>query len=260
MATDIERDEDEEEDDLDGIDLDALELGDIDLGDEPAAKKPWVSVVVLLLAGALVLWIPSTDWFRLLGQDGGHFFVLAAVGIVIGILLGRALWRLAAASYVATSQRKTGGARLPSRVSRGALLALVLLGAGVILYVSSDPSLQQGQGSQLAWFAAALGAVVVGVIFGRWLLLQATASPSAPRVPIKLPPWFKWVTLSLLVGTALFVLVGKVAGVAGDQSSLEFILAAAGFVAGVGGAIWLARRFDEWEKKHAAKTEGKHER
>ena len=82
--------------------------------------------------------------------------------------------------------------------------------------------------------------------------MQAEASAKKVdnnRPPIRLPPWFKWVTLAALVLIGLFALVAPwVVDDAADQS-MQFGLGGVGFAVGVAAAIWLARRFDETEER-----------
>jgi hypothetical protein len=246
-------------DDLAGVDLSSLDLEGIDLEDHPSPVWRWIGLAVLVGMGALVLWLPTTDWFRLTGHDSGPFFALTAAGVIIGILLGRWLWRWAMAAAERYAARAAERERHepegpPSPWLRRLTLLAVVGGAAAILYFSGSAYNQEGERYQSLWFAVAAGAIVVGILLGRWLLMQAAARTAATgeRPKIVLPPWFKWVTLGILGGTGVIVLVAKIASGA-EAGAFDFPLGAAGFVAGVGGAIWLARRFEEWERRNEAK-------
>src|SRR5690349_11492994 len=92
-------------DDLAGVDLARLDLDHIDLADEP--RSPWWTRLLTLLLfglGALVLWVPSTEYYRMRGDGSPLFVVLGVAGIGTGLLLSRVLWRWAeeaAAAYAA---------------------------------------------------------------------------------------------------------------------------------------------------------------
>jgi hypothetical protein len=252
-----------EDDDLAGVDLSQLDLEhlDLDLAQTPSDVGRWLGTVMLLGLGAVILWLPSTEWFRVSGgHDSGVSFLLAGAGIVDGILLGRLLWRwgLEAARQRASSLPARAEPAAPPSARRRWLTLLAVLGGGAaVLWVPASSYYQAGDRYSSTWFLAAGGAVVVGILLGRWLLMQAAAprrdGEVSPR--LVLPPWFKWVTLAVLVGTAVVVLVGKVLG-SNEPGAFEFSLGAAGFIAGVGGAIWLARRFDEWERSHTERYRG----
>ncbi len=239
-------------DDLAGVDLASLDLDDIDLEERPSEAWRWVALALMLAVGALVLWVPATEWFRALGGgDGAPFFVLAAVGIVDGILLGRWLWRWAqdAAAKSAAVVPRAEPVGPPSALRRWATLVAIVAGGAAILYVPASAYFE-GESYESTWFVAAAGAVVVGILIGRWLLMQsaARAAGEPERARLVLPPWFKWVTLARIAGPGVVVLAAKILG-GSEPGAFEFSLGAAGFVAGVGGAIWLARRFDEWERR-----------
>lgn len=245
-----------EDDDLAGVDLSQLDLDHLELDTPPSTPPRWAALVALVVVGAVVLWLPSTEWFRSLGgRDHGLFFLLAGVGIVDGILLGRLLWRWgleAARASAAAGPTRAEPPAPPSALRRWLTLAAVVGGGAAILWVPASSYYQSGDRYQSTWFLAAGGAVVVGILLGRWLLMQAAVPRDDDEAPARLtlPPWFKWVTLAVLVGTGLVVLAGKVLG-GNEPGAFEFSLGAAGFIAGVGGAIWLARRFDEWEQRQA---------
>ncbi|MBN1960929.1 MAG: hypothetical protein JW841_08280 [Deltaproteobacteria bacterium] len=252
--------QEQEIEELKGIDLSALDLSDIDIDEHPSEAWRWVGLIILASAMGVILWIPNTDWFRLLGENSTISFILAGIGIFVGILLGRWLWLwgLAAAERYAARAAKLQNKeqKPPSALQRWLTLIVVLGGAGAILYVPASSYYQQGSNYGAGWFLAAGGAVAIGIVLGRWLLMQASAKriSSTKSYNITLPPWFKWVTLSIISITVIVVLVGKLLSGGNDPGSFDFSFGIVGFIAGVSGAIWLAKRFDEWEKRHKTKS------
>ncbi len=239
--------------DLSALDLEALDLEGF--GEEAQAPL-WRTLypVALLLVGGLVLWVPTTEWFQLQGQNSLLFFVLCGGGIVDGILLGRVILRWAeAAGARREAERPTRERTPPSPLWRWLTLLVALCGGAAIVFgVPASAYYSNGDAYHSTWFLGAGGALVVGVLLGRWLLMQANAAPVAarPREPIKLPPWFKWVTLGALVVVGSGVLIANVFYATPDASGpFEFTVGAVGFAVGLAGAIWLARRFDELERR-----------
>ncbi|MEZ4270676.1 MAG: hypothetical protein R3C68_04360 [Myxococcota bacterium] len=133
-------------------------------------------------------------------------------------------------------------------------LLSAIAGAGILFFFVS-PEEVVGGGGELSggWFLTVIGAVIVGGLAGRWLLMQENVpfkeSGLGSRGPVQFPPWFKWVTLGILVLMSLFVLFGSEILAVDDPENLEFSLGGMAFVVGIGGAIWLARRFDETEQR-----------
>ena len=83
-------------------------------------------------------------------------------------------------------------------------------------------------------------------------LIQAGRQTTGPRRGLpSLPPWVKWLNLAVLVIGAGVVLLSDLFF---NSQQAEGYLSAIGFVLGIGGAIWLARRFDELETRF--KNEG----
>ena len=106
------------------------------------------------------------------------------------------------------------------------------------------------------WFLAAIGAIVVGILGGRWLLMQAEAharTRGEPRPPVRLPSWFKWVTLFILIAVGAGAVVAPILVGGQTGETLEFALGGVGFAVGIVGAIWLARRFEE-ASQHAERA------
>ena len=93
----------------------------------------------------------------------------------------------------------------------------------------------------------ALGGAAAAALGGRWLFIQAGRQSTGPRRGLpKFPPWFKWVNLTLLLLGALVVLLSDLLF---NSQQAEGYLSALGFILGIGGAVWLARRFDELESR-----------
>ena len=246
-------------DDLRGIDLSRLDLDHIELEiDEPPSQAGrWLALFLVLTSGGALIWLPTTDWYQAMGQTHWVFFALCSVAVIVGIAGGRTLWdwvQDAAARYAAraSTRRPTSGEPEgpPSAVTRWLLLLFALGGAGFVLFGLPRMGYAPGGPLDALWFGAAIVAVVVGLILGRWLLMQAAAAPPSPRrEPIRVPPWFKWVTLTALLAAGLVALVAPSLLGGSEGESLRFTLGGVGFGVGVLGAIWIARRFDETETR-----------
>ncbi len=242
-------------DDLAGVDLSRLDLDDIEL-EELGTGGFWraLGVLALLALGGMFLWLPSTSYYQRLGENSWLFFVVTGGGILVGLVLGRLLWswaEQAARRYAERVSRRPEKPDQPPSALRRWLTLLLIIGGGsaIVVGVPAGAYYQEGDAYHSTWFLAAGGAVVIGILVGRWLLMQAAAKNARGRkelVKIEFPPWFKWVSLAVLVGLGLFALLGSILFVQ-KSADFEFSLGGVGFVVGVFGAIWLARRFDELE-------------
>jgi hypothetical protein len=254
-------------DELEGVDLARLDLDHIDLSEEPTS--PWwrrLALVALLVTGAVVLWIPTTNYYRLHGDSSWMFLVLGSVGIGTGILLSRLLWRLAeeaAAGYAEAFRNRPREPKLPpeppSALRRWLTLVLGVGGAiAIIVGVPASTYYASGSSYDTQWFLGAGGAVAVGVILGRWLVMQAAAQRDATASegsrPFVMPPWAKWAALAVIVALGLTTLIGAALVRPGSNSELETTLGGIGFIVGIAGAIWLGRRFDEVEQRSAERA------
>ncbi len=252
-------------DDLQGVDLSQLDLSDIELDIEqaPSPVWRWVFATALLSVAGVILYLPTTDYYHAMGSTTWVFFALSAGGTIVGVSLGRWLWGTLQtwadryAARLATQPRPSHARRmLPPAVVRWLTLLVVLGGSGFILFgVPSQDIGPSRQGTNL-WVLAALGAVVVGILLGRWLMMQASAARNgAPlRLTIRLPAWFKWVTLTMLLIGSIVALIGTRIFDDGDTGSVQFGLGTVGFAVGLFGAIWIARRFDETEQRLQARA------
>ena len=246
---------------LEGIDLQQLDLEHIELEDtEGSGWRFYVGLVALIAAGSLLLWFPNSALYRAWG-DGG-FFVLSLGAVVVGVITGRWLWRWAeraAERYAqkrARQQPHTAREQEPPSAALRWLTLLGVLGGGVAL-VLGMPSAGFGLGSEstFGWFVAAVGALAVGILAGRWVVMQAQAHAHADkkrqRRPVQAPAWLKWVTLAgLVVAGAGAMLAGTFLQSRGSVGSdAGFGLGSVGFVLGIAAAIWLARRFEETQER-----------
>lgn len=260
-------------DDLMGVDLSQLDLDDIELDPKDGsglfassgarAVWRWVGGVVVLGLGGLVLWLPSTEIYQYSAHSSWLFAIVCIVATVVGVLFGRWLWLWAedaAQRWIATRPRRDPDAppKPPSTLRRVMTLLVALAGAGVILFAITPADLSGGQsGYSSIWFLAAVGAIVIGFLLGRWLLMQEynPFKGAAKPVQIRLPPWLKWVTLTIILGGGVLVFVGMEVFATEDRESLEFSLGGAAFVIGIVAAVWVARRFDETERKIRKRVE-----
>lgn len=235
--------------DLRGFDLQQLDLDHIELEEDSTPSPLWRWLFGAILAGltAVLLWLPRSDLYPSLGNLS---FLFSFAGIVVGLLAGRFLWVLLddmRDRFIARAPRITDQPEgPPSGAARFFNLLLVVGGAGGILYASQNGLVgSSGNG----WFFAAVGAVVVGIAFGRFVTMQAqVVDPLAEeRKPVELPPWFKWVTLAFMVAGGLGIAFSGQFFPANEELSLG--LSAGGFILGIIAAIWLARRFEEAEER-----------
>lgn len=255
---------------LASVDLDGLDLSDIAL--EP---PPGPSAVALVAATATVgaaavglVFLPNTALYQL--HSGGEMLLcLLAAG---GALAVRSVVRHLGAwpALVATARRL--GAQVPQgQLPQGAARPLVLAAAAAIRIVARRPRTAlavaiaglfgamalllpheaewAGGTYSTGWFLAVLVAMTCGILVGRLILVQAEATPLPGGLrPIVLPSYVRWLSLGLLVGGGLLASFGHAwFGWGSPGTGGEFALSGLSLAVGVFGAIWLARRFDEWE-------------
>lgn len=254
--------------DLRSVDLSKLDLSHIELDiDKPPSKAwRWLALFFMLTMGGGLLWFPSTSYYQMSGQRNGVFFVICGVAAVVGLLGGRWLWRWAdeaAAEYAARRARE--GDRPtpeeqgpPSALRRWLTLIFVVGGgAGILFGLPAMGYLQSGHDSSPIWYGAAIAAIVVGIFLGRWLLMQAEAAAPAERrehAPIRLPHWFKWVTLGVLIASGIAALIIPSLYSGPNAETVRFSLGGLGLLVGIVAAIWLARRFEETEQRLREET------
>jgi hypothetical protein len=238
-------------DDLRGFDLSRLELDHIELDSDKPPSPAWRWVVGLSLLGMAV-------GIYLLGQNsaanGGLSFILSIGAVVLGLTIGRWLWmvaldRAAQLDAIEIPEEPVGP---PSALARW-LTLLVGGGSAVAIVVLVRNGQLQAWFGEGALFAAAAVSIVVGIVLGRWLMLQGEAARYAAannpdedneRIQINVPPWFKWVTLA-----GIIVVAGGVVIWSNLDSETSTTLAGVGFACGIAAAVWVAKRFDEVEGK-----------
>lgn len=246
-------DNDSEFDDLMGVDLNALDLEDIDLGLEVrAGPNLFLQGVLYIGLAGLVLWLPSTSYYHSSSTGGWMFFVVCGGAVFLGLFGGRwltAVFTRAAERWARRQEKKpeVDLNRPPSAVARWFTLLSTLGGIIAIILGSSY------QNTSGAGFWIAIGAVAVGLNLGRWLLMQQHRPFKQQAKALKMPPWMKWVSLGVMVAAGLIVLFSGALFGQGVSKSLEFSFGALAFVVAIGAAIWLAKRFDEAEKRLRAK-------
>lgn len=245
-------------DDLMGLDLSKLDLDHIDLEEDhgPHPVWRWVTLLFLIGMGVLILWLPTTQFYN---NAGAHwlFVLICIVATLVGALAGRWLWQWAeeaATRWAARRQPREVREKRPPSTAQRVLTLLVAIGGGAaILFAVTPADLSSGGGGGYSgiWFLVSIGALVVGGLLGRWLLMQEhnPFKRLGPVRRIELPPWFKWVTLAVIVGGSVVIMVGMELFQSNDQESLEFSLGGAAFIVGIMAAIWVSRRFDETEAR-----------
>jgi len=246
------------DDDLSGIDLSKLNLDDIDLQLEgkPSRFRHVLYGLFLLGLGITILWFPTSEYYQAWGANNAFMFVLAGGGTVVGIAFGRWLWRYLeefTARYQARARaRRTHEGPAPRWVRWGALL---IGGGGAVALLYEIPTQIAGGETNAVGFVASVVAIIVGIVLGRWLLMQAQAArPRQAARPIRWPPWFKWVTLIVIITGALIAAFGSGLFGSDETNTSRFSLGSVAFLVGIFGAIWLARRFDETETKLREQT------
>lgn len=244
--------------DLRQLDLDHIEIDMLG----PPVKLGRLGLVSLLASlGAILLWLPNTDFYQVHAQSGWMFFGVSAASLAVGLSLGRVLyvWAQEAAAEHAKRPRPPvldAPPKPPSALQRWLVLGAAVGGAVVVVFMLPHEAEWQGNGYSGAWFLTVGIAIVTGILAGRWLMMQASVNTEAARdvKPIVLPPWTKWVTLGILIVLGSVTAFGSSLFATSDPEGLSFGLSAVGFVVGIGAAIWIARRFDEVEGELRAQT------
>lgn len=242
----------------DGIDFSRIDLGQIDLDlDQPPKRqaKPsriprWLTLSFMLAGLTLVVWLPTTHFYKSSTYSNALFFTVCVLGLSITFIGGRFLWAWMEEAAENWSENPSRLRDRPPRVIPAWERWLTLAAAvamGTLTAFALPDALSYRDGS---WLLKATGGALTAVIGGRWLFIQAgRAVPKAGRKRFKLPTWFKWFNLGLLVIGAVLVLTGDL--IFGSNQAQGY-LSALGLALGIGGAIWLARRFDEMEEKFKA--------
>lgn len=238
------------------IDFKGIDLADIDLEMDdraPRTKREKSSInrplraFLLLLGIALVMWLPSTHFYKTSNYSTALFFGVCVFGLVITFAGGRFMWAWMEEAAERWAAEASPSSPKPPRVIQPLerwLTLLAALGLGAITLFAFPESTSYSDGS---WMFKALGGATAAALGGRWLFIQAGRQTTKPSRGLpRLPSWFKWVNLTLLVIGAAVVLLSDLFF---NSRQAEGYLSALGFILGIGGAIWLARRFDELETR-----------
>lgn len=237
-------------DDLRGFDLSKLELDAIELDIERPPNPLWRWLAGLTLLGLIGAAIVYGERLRAM-SEGGWGFGLSLLAIIIGIAFGRWVWSaaMARAAEDAHDQEPPEPEGPPSAGLRWFTFLLGAGGAVTLVVAVRSGTLTAWFGDQ-AIFVSGTGALFIGVVLSRWLTMQAEAANARDQeepddAPIELPPWFKWVSFTVIVGAAIVLFVANLM----SAGAFDFSLGGAGFIVGLAAAIWLARRFDDLERK-----------
>lgn len=236
------------------IDFKGIDLGEIDLELGTATPKTKrkktktnraLTVFFLVLGIAVVMWLPTTHLYKTSNYSTALFFGVCIFGLGITFAGGRFFWAWMeeAAEQWALDAKPTP--QRPPRVIQPIerwLTLLAAIGLGTVTLFAFPESNSYNNG---AWILKAIGGACSAALGGRWLFIQAgRAVPAGKRGLPSLPAWFKWLNLALLLLGALVVLLSDLLF---NSQQAQGYLSALGFILGIGGAIWLARRFDELE-------------
>lgn len=244
---------DEMQEYLSGLNLQNLDLDDIDL-DEPGPSRTWrwLRGVSLVAVGGTLVWLPTTNFYQLNANSSWLFAGLCIAALALGGSAARFLWTWMQEVALRNARSALDRAALPSfrippAVLRWATLVSALTLGGVMLFAMPRDADWAGNGYSSMWFIGVGMALLAGILIGRWIIMQASATPvsAEPVRPWVLPPWFKWANLALLVAGGLFAAFGH--HLMADPEAATFSMGGVGFGVGVLGAIWIARRFDEVE-------------
>jgi hypothetical protein len=238
------------------INFDGIDLGQIDLElDAPTSRSPRKKTpanrrftLLFLFSGiALIMWVPTTHMYKASNYSTALFFGICVFGLGLTFAGGRFIWAWMEEAAERWALEAKPSTPRPPRVVKPierwlTLLAAIALGATTLLAFPESASYSDG-----SWMLKALGGACTAMLGGRWLFVQAGRQSAGPRRSLpNLPPWFKWLNLAILVSGALIVLLSDMLF---NSQQAEGYLSALGLVLGIGGAIWLARRFDELETR-----------
>jgi hypothetical protein len=242
---------------LASLDLKDLTLDETLLQAHDTSDTWWLAlggIIWVAIVGGL-LWLPSTLFYQLDPLAEFAYMGLWALLILLTAALWRSVWTVSqqipwatANAWLEDATWPTGWHLSPKRQRQALLLGIVTFGGLLALVMPRDVQ-WEGKGYTGGWFMATFCAIGTGILVGRFLIAHAASRPAlAPKEPFVWPRWVRWLNLALLLTGGITVLVLHETAVPGDTRN-EFPLACAGLGLGIWGAIWLAKRFDEWEAK-----------
>lgn len=243
------------------IDFQGIDLAEIDLElderpkhikKEKSKASRTLTLLFLIIGIALVMWLPNTHFYKTSNYSTALFFGVCIFGLILTFAGGRFVWAWMEEAAERWAEQASPSSPRPPRIIKPferwlTLFAAITLGAITLFAFPDSNSYSNG-----SWMFKALGGATAAALGGRWLFIQAGRQTKGPSRGLpKFPPWFKWVNLTLLIVGAGVVLLSDLFF---NSQQAEGYLSALGFVLGIGGAIWLARRFDELENRF--KNEG----
>lgn len=220
----------------------------------------WTVTMALLLMGWFILWFPSTSTFQTSSSHDAWFMLICLGATTVGLALARWLWQWGIETADRARdipQKPVVEWQFPPSVTRWGP-ALVLAGGGSALMLTSEGG-SSWVGNGTLWFLLLMASIGVGLLGMRWIFLNASRPADDDKVrqarkPLVLPPWLKWVNLGLLIAAGLFTAFGSALFGGSNSEAGSFAFGGIGFAVGLFGAIWIARRFDETEKKIKEQT------
>ncbi len=242
--------------DLSKLDLRHIEDRDLRAPDSiRETLRPFTGLILLGFLG-FALWFPYSNIIYFQPDSTWPLFITAISIMVISPFFGRwffdILQRLAERFPHRTRIAKED--KPPATWVTWLTLAGAVVGSIVLIVISSNGQIMSGGGTKYssAWYIMSGCAVLVGVLAGRWLWIKARwGAASAPTgFNFKLPVWFKWVNLGIIVTLGLLLIFANTLFPEWQRGPNGFVLSGIAFAVAIGTAFWFVRRMEEYDTKH----------
>jgi hypothetical protein len=221
-----------------------------------------VSVIFLGGAAIALVIVPTSTFFGTHGEHTSLSFFASIAAIFIGIGIG--IWLLhqslaSAEKIVAQTEQELQLTPIFEKRTFPAWTKhlFLLVGIGLAFFVTGVPASQYFEGGQsytYNWFLAAMAAIIAGALIGNWIELLGTAAAKYNEQhwqefpKFTLPPWFKWISLLILLAILTIVAINTSDNLyfEGSSSTWQWILSSgSALIGGTGLGIWFSHRFDE---------------